>query len=137
MKHPNQIAKERPFCIGCKTTRVRRLTSKFCSLKCYLKTHSVENSTKEELFSTRTNWQSARSSIQKHARVVFFANIKEAACEICGYTNHVEVAHRKSVASFDDSCTVLEINDVSNLIGLCPNHHWEFDNGNIAGLAQW
>ena len=30
---------------------------------------------------------------------------------------------------FDDNNTIAEINDISNLIGLCPNHHWEYDNG--------
>lgn len=123
------MKKERPFCIGCKTVRVTKLVSKFCSLDCYLKTHSVVNSTKGKLFSNRTNWQSARSSIQKHARLVYFGINKEPSCEICGYNKHVEVAHKKSVSSFDDSSTILQINDIANLIGLCPNHHWEFDNG--------
>lgn len=29
---------------------------------------------------------------------------------------------------FDDEALVKEINDIENLVPLCPNHHWEFDN---------
>lgn len=86
--------------------------------------------TKKELFSLRSNWQSARSAIQKRARKEFFKSNKKE-CTICGYTNHVEVAHIKAVSQFSDNSTIDEINHISNLIGLCPNHHWEFDNGLI------
>lgn len=85
--------------------------------------------TKEELFSSRKNWQSARSAIQKKARELYFENNKLPKCAICGYSNHIEVAHIKSVAEFDNNITIAEINSLSNLIALCPNHHWEFDNG--------
>jgi len=50
-------------------------------------------------------------------------------CEICGYDKHVQVAHIKSVSSFPDSSTIREVNSRDNVRGLCPNHHWEFDNG--------
>ena len=85
--------------------------------------------TKGELFEHRKNWQSARSCIQKLARKTFFENNKTPKCAICGYSNHVEVAHIKAVSEFEDTATVREINSMDNLIGLCPNHHWEYDNG--------
>lgn len=85
--------------------------------------------TKGDLFNSRKNWQSARSSIQKHAREVYFDNNPSPKCAICGYTNHVEVAHIKAVSEFTDEDTISDINSISNLIGLCPNHHWEYDNG--------
>lgn len=50
-------------------------------------------------------------------------------CDICGYSNHVEIAHLRAVASFPDSATIREVNSRDNVMGLCPNHHWEFDNG--------
>lgn len=62
--------------------------------------------------------------------VRFFARVyKFAECAVCGYDNHVEVAHIKAVSSFPDTATIKEINAPDNVIGLCPNHHWEFDNG--------
>ncbi|WP_443081868.1 HNH endonuclease [Terrisporobacter sp.] len=48
---------------------------------------------------------------------------------MCGYTNHIEIAHIKAVSDFDDNILISEINNPDNLIGLCPNHHWEYDNG--------
>jgi predicted restriction endonuclease len=54
-----------------------------------------------------------------------------SGCEVCGYNTHVEVCHIKSVSSFSDDTLITEINSIDNLVGLCPNHHWEFDNGKI------
>jgi hypothetical protein len=45
--------------------------------------------------------------------------------------HHVEVCHIKSVSAFSDDDIIRDINSVENLVGLCPNHHWEFDNGKI------
>lgn len=90
---------------------------------------SIEKLTKEDLFKKRKNWQSARSAIQKNARKVFFENTEECKCAICGYTNHIEIAHIKAVSEFDGSDTIEVINSIDNLIALCPNHHWEYDNG--------
>lgn len=83
--------------------------------------------TKKELFD-KTTYQSARSTIQKHARRTFDLNGKKLECKICGYSRHVEICHIKSVSDFEDNATILKINDIHNLVGLCPTHHWEFDN---------
>lgn len=41
-----------------------------------------------------------------------------------------KVAHKISVSKFANSANiVVEINNIDNLIGLCPNHHWEYDHG--------
>lgn len=48
-------------------------------------------------------------------------------CYNCGYDKHVEIAHKKSISSFSDDTLLSVVNDVSNLIALCPNCHWEFD----------
>lgn len=90
---------------------------------------SVLDKTKGELFSTLKNWQTARTSIRKSAVAIFKENNPSPKCAVCGYQNHVEVAHIKAVAAFDDNTTIREINSIDNLIGLCPNHHWEYDNG--------
>lgn len=79
--------------------------------------------TKGELLSSRKNYQSYRSSIRKHAELTYFRSTKVKKCAICGYDKHIEIAHIKSVAEFDDSATIAEINSIDNLIALCPNHH--------------
>ena len=49
-------------------------------------------------------------------------------CQNCGYKAHVELAHIKPVADFNDNSTLGEINSPENNLVLCPNCHWEFDN---------
>lgn len=90
---------------------------------------SLQDYTKGELFSNRANWQSARSSIQKLARKIYFSNNSQPCCAVCGYNKQIEVAHIKAVSEFNNDITIAEINNIQNLVALCPNHHWEFDNG--------
>lgn len=91
----------------------------------------IKSLTKGELFGRRNGYQSARSAIRKDAQKTFLEKNKEPCCKICGYRNHIEVAHIKAVSEFDDNTMIAEINSIENLIALCPNHHWEYDNGVI------
>ena len=49
------------------------------------------------------------------------------ACAVCGYDKHVNVCHIKPIKAFAQHSVIDRINDISNLIVLCPNCHWEFD----------
>lgn len=93
------------------------------------KANPVSDQTKGQLFNSRKNWQSARSSIRKWAQRAYEESNKPQKCAICGYNLHIEIAHIKAVSEFSDDTLVSEINHPDNLIGLCPNHHWEYDNG--------
>ena len=84
--------------------------------------------TKGELFFRRENYQSARSSIRKNAIDTYKNSNKPKCCLVCGYSKTYEVAHIKGVSDFDNNTLISEINDISNLVALCPNHHWEYDN---------
>lgn len=97
--------------------------------KCTKQESFLLDLTKGEVFGRRKNWQSARSSIRKLAKEIYMEHNEHPKCEICGYDKHIEVAHIKAVSEFDDDATIREINSIDNLIGLCPNHHWEYDNG--------
>lgn len=44
------------------------------------------------------------------------------SCVICGYSHHVEAAHLNPKHQISDDRT-------ENGAPLCPNHHWELDNG--------
>ena len=35
----------------------------------------------------------------------------------------------RPVSEFYENTPIFEINSITNLIALCPNHHWEYDNG--------
>lgn len=50
-------------------------------------------------------------------------------CRKCGYNKHVELCHIKPVASFPDEALLIDVNHINNVIQLCRNCHWEFDNG--------
>lgn len=89
--------------------------------------------TKKELFDSRSNWQSARTQIRKGAEQSFNGECK---CIICGYNKHIEIAHIKAVSEFSDDTPITEINNSNNLIPLCPNHHWEYDNG-LLDITQY
>ena len=108
--------------------------SKFCSDKCrgMAAIEGLGRRTKGELFSSRKNWQAARSAIRQHAERVFELYELPKNCAKCGYSVHTEIAHAKAVSKFPPSATIREINDPGNLVALCRNHHWEFDNGVLA-----
>lgn len=76
-----------------------------------------------------------RYKYQKHSRIRDLARSKfdkvKKECVICGYSKSVHVAHIKAVNSFSKDTPISEINDLSNLVLLCPNHHYEFDHGLI------
>ena len=55
-------------------------------------------------------------------------------CHACGYNKHVELAHIKPLRSFPPTATLGEVNSSLNVVQLCPNCHWEFDN-NLIVLA--
>lgn len=91
----------------------------------------VENLTKKEIFDKYDNWQTARSTIQKYAKINYENSNKPKKCIVCGYDKHYEVAHIKAVSDFDDNVLISDIDNIDNLIALCPNHHWEYDNTNF------
>ena len=50
-------------------------------------------------------------------------------CMRCGYDRHIEVCHRRALTSFPLDTPISVVNSLDNLLGLCPNCHWEFDHG--------
>lgn len=71
--------------------------------------------------------QRLRSVIVTHARRTYRRNDKKFVCEICGYDKHANVCHIQPWTKFPKTASLGEINNIDNLIALCPNHHWEFD----------
>lgn len=77
---------------------------------------------------------------KKHHRSSAYALIRTRArriaeilgwnqCLICGYKKHIEICHKKAISEFPLPTLISEINSEINLAPLCPNCHWEFDNG--------
>lgn len=115
------------------SSNVRKLICERCTkLGMVLNFHKpspIISRTKGSLFSDYKNWQSARSIIRRYAQNAYLESGNELKCAVCGYDKHVEIAHIKAVSEFSDDTTIKEINSIDNLIALCPNHHWEYDNG--------
>lgn len=71
----------------------------------------------------------AHARIRQRARQIFHKENRPQQCSICRYNKHIEICHVKPIGSFPEDTAISIINDISNLIALCPNCHWELDNG--------
>lgn len=67
------------------------------------------------------------SHIRNFARS-WLSHLTKLPCAKCGYNLHVELCHIKPISSFPDDALVSEVNSERNVIQLCRNCHWEFDN---------
>lgn len=129
-KYPKKIAGYRS-CPGCKKQYLKKVLPKKCyCIECKTKHKNNliynRNLTKKELTYEKHTQGAAFAYIRWHARNVVIKG-KELKCEVCGYNKHVEVAHKIPIFKFSEDAKLLDINNPSNLILLCPNHHWEFD----------
>lgn len=74
------------------------------------------------------------SWINSHVRIfcrAWNAPLRKLPCANCGYNLHVELCHINAITSFPKTATLGEINSKTNVIQLCRNCHWEFDNNFI------
>lgn len=74
-----------------------------------------------------TNARNRYPYISGLARAKYIKAGLSLSCRVCGYDLHVDIAHIKAVSSFPETATVGEVNNLSNLVALCKNHHWEYD----------
>jgi hypothetical protein len=89
-------------------------------------TTRIDNLTVGELKRlTRDNQRPWTDRVRSYARSRFPA--KGKICK-CGYNKHVELCHIKSITSFSDESLLKDINNLNNIMYLCPRCHWEFDN---------
>ena len=117
--------KERGFCIICNIQITRR--RKFCH-QCFSDTFLVsETITIEQITGIRKYQKNSR--IRNLARVKYKKSDLPKYCIICNYNKHYEVCHIKAINKFFTYDTLSQVNSLDNLVALCPNHHWEFDNG--------
>jgi len=118
-----RIRKQR-YCERCgAATRYRR---KFCAA-CKPNILKWQSKTIAEL---RTDdYGQTYRIIRMLARKIYADSNLPRVCAQCGYAVHIEVCHIKPIKSFDKATRIVQVNALENLIALCPNHHWELDNG--------
>lgn len=75
------------------------------------------------------------AQVRNIARIIYKNSDRPKACEICGYDKHYEVCHKKAIKDFDPTSLISEVNNLDNLVALCPNHHWELDNGIVISTS--
>ncbi len=107
---------------------------KYCE-SCNPNIQDWSNITLEETREKR-NYQ-VNSRIRELARSVFNRSGVEKKCVNCGYDKHIEVCHIKGISEFDGNTPINEINDINNIIPLCPNCHWEFDHNLLNFDFKW
>lgn len=98
------------------------------------KKENMVNKTLSEYWNLKSLQNLHTSSKNAHIRLLarsWFKDLTKKPCHNCGYEKHVELCHIKPISSFDESCTIGEVNNYNNIIQLCPNCHWEFDKGLI------
>lgn len=108
---------ENCYCIECKEKRKNNLLY-------------MNNPMKKEMIYEKHTHGAAYAYIRWHSRHIIMKDVPKC-CAVCRYDAHVEVAHKKSIADFNDDVRLDEINHIDNLVMLCPNHHWEFDHHNL------
>lgn len=67
--------------------------------------------------------------VRQIGRKFYFTAGKPKLCAVCGYDKHIEICHIRPIQDFSDDAPISEVNALDNLIALCPNCHWELDNG--------
>jgi hypothetical protein len=103
------------------------------SLKCYPcvkkdKRKSVLDKTLESLPIKNSG---RYALVRKYARITLNELKIEKKCKVCNFSYYVEVCHVKAISSFSQDTKISVINDPTNLIYLCPNHHILLDKGII------
>ena len=104
--------------IYCKLCKSLGLGHRFCG----------EDITIDKAIDKKNGRQNAFGVIRARARKKMEAI---SCCQKCGYNKHIEIAHIKPISDFSLDTLVSVVNANDNLIALCPNCHWEHDNGLI------
>ena len=69
--------------------------------------------------------------VRSLARRIYKESGRPFTCVVCSYSDHVEICHIRAISSFPKDSLIREVNSLENLVALCPNHHWELDNGRL------
>lgn len=113
-------------CPACHKERRRKGACLGCSSR---KRTSDERTLSDFIFESNKRHPSWRWSRLRTLARDRYRSERRGGCEVCGYNKHVEVAHIRALSTFPLTATIGEVNARSNVRFLCPNHHWEFDNG--------
>lgn len=120
-----------PIPFGKKLSTIKHI--KCCSKSCAMELRWQKGTVNigEERSYEKKKGEMTANEIRIFAKL-FFKKLKIDRCQNCLYHKHIEVCHIKPVRDFPPETLLSEINRAENLIGLCPNCHWEFDHGHLS-----
>lgn len=135
-KYNNKLIPKRRFegsCCNCSKAITRR--GKYCR-ECFAdKTNSLRKKLESQTIGSIRDKLKAKnyhpSWIHSQIRALnrsWNKSLLALGCRNCSYNKHVELAHVIPISSFTDDVLVGHVNAKNNVIPLCPNCHWEFDN---------
>lgn len=116
----------------------KKKTCNFCGKPCWGKNGRCDECKQKQSFEHYETLTLGDKTYNKHkyakyAYIRWYAR-KQAddlgwtKCCNCGYDKHIEVAHIKPISSFPPETLIKDINSPNNLLPLCPNCHYEYDN---------
>ena len=74
----------------------------------------------------------SKSIVSCQARKLLEESGREQKCAICGFSEYVEACHIKAISSFPLDTKIKDVNNLDNLVYLCPNHHILFDRNKLS-----
>jgi len=102
-----------------------RFSSQVCSNLCAIYERYGDKTIEDVMIRTGANtYDRIRNSAKNIAK-----NLGYDECCVCDYNKHVEVSHISPISSFDKCTKLVIVNSIENITYLCPNCHWEYDNG--------
>lgn len=105
----------------------KKPSQKYCTDCSPKRFRNLDNKTLAELKDSYDTSQ-YHAKIRGDARFNYASSNEPMFCMICKYSKHVDICHIIDIKDFPLTSAIKEINHISNLISLCKNHHWEFDN---------
>jgi 5-methylcytosine-specific restriction endonuclease McrA len=130
-KSPKRQAQKR-FCFDCQSELLGSRKLRYCTSCRRIRQATTKISPDETLGSylKRNNYIGPNRfvGVRGKARIVA-RSLGIYSCQNCGYDKHVEVCHITPINSFSLDTMLSVINSIDNILILCPNCHWEFDNG--------
>lgn len=125
-----KVLKPLQQCINCdKSFKKTHFKQVCCSMICTMEHHN-KNTIAASI--CKRDGANRYDAIRKSARS-YSLRILPHNCANCGYDKHFEVCHIIPIKDFNLSeVSIFEINNKQNLIHLCPNCHWELDNGHLS-----
>ncbi len=144
-KYNNKLSPKRKPEGACKLCFKQLSTQKtYCDI-CWIKirenpdlysTNGIKLKPIEDMKKNRLILLRVHNKIRSNSRNQYFKYFPLISCEKCGYKKYIEVCHIKPVKDFKTDVSdekyksdYSKVNAITNLVGLCPNCHWEFDHG--------